>query len=158
MKIIDRLRKRPADTNVTSTGSSSHDEQEPPIAGYDRLGDKELSRRLHELSQVELAAVEEYERSHGQRAVVLDKLRFMRTREPLEGYDELTPAEISRQLDGADAATVKGVRDYERKFAGRREVLDETARVLPQAAESAGETRSREEKEARVSASIRAKG
>ena len=71
---------------------------------------------------------------------MLDKLRYMRGSEPLPGYDALTPEQIAEALAGADAETVKAVRDYERKFHGRRSVLDETARVLP---DSHGECRRR---------------
>lgn len=79
----------------------------------------------------------------------------MRSSEPFEGYDAMPPDQIKERLAGADSQGVKAVRDYERKFQGRREILDETARVLPQASESAGETKSREEKSARVRESMR---
>jgi hypothetical protein len=46
---------------------------------------------------------------------VLDKLRYMRGGEPLPGYDALTTEEIAKALAGAEAETVKAVRDYERK-------------------------------------------
>ena len=81
---------------------------------------------------------------------MLDKLRYMRGSEPLPGYDALTPEQIAEALTGADAETVKAVRDYERKFHGRRSVLDEAARVLPDSQASAGEERAREEKAALV--------
>jgi hypothetical protein len=42
------------------------------------------------------------------------------------------------------------VRDYERKFARRTQVLEEAARVLPTSPASAAEDRSREEKAARL--------
>ena len=65
--------------------------------------------------------METYERAHGNRPAVLEKLRYMRGTEPLPGYDALTPEQIAEALAGADAETVKAVRDYERKFhvAGR---------------------------------------
>jgi hypothetical protein len=119
-----------------------------PIPGYDQLDDKEVGDRLAQLSQVELAAVETYERAHESRPAVLNKLRYMRTSEPVPGYDTLTPEQIAQALAGADAQTVKAVRDYERKFRHRRSVLDEAARVLPGSRESAGEERAREDKAA----------
>ena len=121
-------------------------DDELPIPGYDELGDKEISDQLSELSQVELAAVEEYERAHKNRPAVLDKLRYMRTSEPLPGYDALTTEQIATELAGADAQTVKAVRDYERKFQHRQAVLTEAARVLPASPASAGEERAHEEK------------
>src|SRR5215211_179715 len=97
---------------------------------YDGLKEKEIAGELSRLSQVELATVEGYERAHEARPVVLDKLRYMRGSEPLPGYDALTTEQIAEALAGADAETVKAVRDYE-KVHRRQSVLDETARVLP---------------------------
>ena len=90
--------------------------------------------------------MEAYERSHADRPEVLAKLRYMRTTEPLAGYDTLSPEAIAVALADADSETVKNVRDYERKFRRRPEVMDETARVLPTAAPSAREVRDREAK------------
>ena len=87
-------------------------------------------------------------RAHAARPVVLDKLRYMRGRQPLPGYDALTTEQIAKALAGADAETVKAVRDYERKFQHRQSVLDEAARVLPSSQASAGEERAHEEKAA----------
>jgi hypothetical protein len=158
VSILDRLLNRspaagPADSG--SDGPHSADGEGLPIPGYDDLKADEVVKHLRDLSQVQLEAVEEYERSHEDRAPVLDKLRYMRSAEPLEGYDKLDADEVARALDGADAQLVKAIRDYERKFQKRRKVLDETARVLPDADESTRDAKSREEKEARVRASMR---
>jgi hypothetical protein len=126
----------------------SPDEHALPIPGYDQLKDKDVADRLSQLSQVALARVETYERAHAARPVVLDKLRYMRGSEPLPGYDELTTEQIAKALAGADAQTVKAVRDYERKFQHRQSVLDEAALVLPSARASAGEQRAGEAKAA----------
>jgi predicted ArsR family transcriptional regulator len=153
MKILQRLRNRSPRGDAGDPGSaeaSSRDADQLPIPGYDRLKDKEVTEHLSQLSQVELAAVETYERSHRGRPAVLDKLRYMRTSEPLPGYDALSPEQIVKALAGADAETVKAVRDYERKFGRRQQVLAEAARVLPAAPPSAGEDRARKEQEARV--------
>ena len=61
--------------------------------------------RLSRLTQVELAAVEAHERSHRERPVVLNRLRWLRGTEPLPGYDALEPDEIVRALADADQAT-----------------------------------------------------
>ena len=84
---------------------------------------------LSDHSQVELEAVETYERSHESREAVLDKLRYMRGSEPLPGYDALSVEEIVAALEEADLATIKKVRGYERKFANRPDVLEEVVRV-----------------------------
>jgi hypothetical protein len=83
---------------------------------------QEVIPRLSHLSQVELAAVEAHERSHRDRPVVLNRLRWLRASEPLPGYDALDSDEIIRALADADAATVKAVRSYERHHGDRREV------------------------------------
>lgn len=100
-----------------------------PFAGYDRLDARQVKDALSEHSQIELEAVEAYERSHDGRAAVLDKLRYLRGNEPFKGYDAQSGEEIVGALEGTDAATLKRVRGYERKFANRPAVLDEVARV-----------------------------
>ena len=153
MSILDRHRNRAPRAEAGDPGSAeapSRDGDPTPIPGYDQLDHKEVGARLRALSQVELTAVETYERSHGDRPEVLDKLRYMRGTEPLPGYDALSPGQIAEALVRADSQTVKAVRDYERKYRSRRHVLDETARVLPTAPASPGEERAREEKRARV--------
>jgi hypothetical protein len=119
-----------------------------PISGYDQLDEKQVSDRLSQLSQAELAVVEAYERAHENRPAVLEKLRYMRGSEPLPGYDALTTEQIAEALASADSETVRAVRDYERKFQHRGTVLDEAARVLPDSTASARETRATEAKAA----------
>jgi hypothetical protein len=150
MTFLEALRNRRsrASERGTQPETSSPDEQPLPINGYDQLGDKQINDQLSQLSQVELAAVESYERAHANRPVVLDKLRYMRGSEPLPDYDALTTEQIAKALAGADAETVKAVRDYERKFQHRQSVLSEAARVLPASQASPGEERAHEEKAA----------
>jgi hypothetical protein len=100
-----------------------------PFAGYDRLGDRQVIDGLCDHSQVELEAVDTYERSHKDRKPVLDKLRYMRGREPLPGYDAFSVEEIVTALEEADLATIKKVRGYERKFANRSQVLEAVVRT-----------------------------
>lgn len=108
-----------------------------PFAGYDRLDAAQVVNGLSDHSQVELEAVEKYERSHEDRDRVLDKLRYMRGREPMPGYDTLGSDEIVAALKQADLVTIKKIRSYERKFANRPDVLEEVDRVrhLRQASE-----------------------
>jgi hypothetical protein len=100
-----------------------------PFAGYDDLDDREVMQALSGHSQVELEAVESYERSHQERKPVLDKLRYMRQDEPLPGYDALSSEEVVSALKGADLPAIRRVRGYERKFANRRNVMEEVVRV-----------------------------
>ena len=151
-KLLDALRGRRPHNDTTDEASTAPEADGLPIPRYDKLDEKQIRARLDGLTQADLAAVETYERSHLDRRELLDKLRYLRMSEPLPGYDGLAPVQISEALAGADAQTVKAVRDYERKFAHRPEVMDEAARVLATAEESADQTRAREAREARVRA------
>jgi hypothetical protein len=152
MTVLDRIRNRPPHgaRDVDSPVPSAADGHEIPIPGYDDLDVKNVWARLTKLSQVELAAVETYERSHEDRPAVLDKLRYLRGSEPLPGYDALDGEGVGQALAGADTQSVKAVRDYERKFQRRRIVMDEVARVLPNSEASAEEERAREQQTALV--------
>jgi hypothetical protein len=158
MRILERLRNRSPHEEAgapDSAEASSADEQRLPIARYDQLDGKQVIPQLSQLSQIELTPVEAHERSHRNRPVVLNRLRWLRGREPLPGYDALDSDEIVRALADADAATVKAVRSYERHHRDRREVSAEAVRVLPTARASAGQDRAREDKAALVQAGIR---
>jgi hypothetical protein len=112
----DRLPRRAASDE--GRGSSTR---------YDRLDAKDVNAELHRHSQVELADIETHERSHKDRSVVLDKLRYLRGKEPLPGYDALDAEEASAALEGADPDTIRAVRGYERKFRRREPVLQALA-------------------------------
>lgn len=134
MTILTAIRDR--FSTRESSGLQSDDAQGDPVAeaplpfaGYDRLDARHVIDGLSEHSQIELEAVESFERSHQNRVPVLDKLRYMRGREPLPGYDALSVEEIVSALQEADLATINKVRGYERKFANRPGVLDEVVRV-----------------------------
>ena len=127
MTILSSLRDRLSTRDASRAGPAAT--ARLPFAGYDRLDDKEVVNGLSDHSQAELEAVEIYERSHQDREPVLDKLRFMRQREPLPGYDALSDEEIVSALPEADLATIKKVRGYERKFANRPAVVDEAVRL-----------------------------
>jgi hypothetical protein len=129
--LSERLSTRDASTETESAGGAAGPSAGArlPFAGYDRLDHRQVVRGLRDHSQIELDAVESYERSHKDREPVLDKLRYMRGREPLPGYDALSVKEILTALEEADLATIKKVRGYERKFGNRRDVLEEVVRV-----------------------------
>jgi hypothetical protein len=158
MKILDRLRNRrpPGEaSHPGSTKASTANERQLPLARYDQLDGKQVITLLSHLSQIELATVEAHERSHRNRPVVLNRLRWLRGSEPLPGYDALDSEEIVAALADADAATVKAVRSYERHHRDRPEVRAEVARVILTARASAGQDRAREEKAALVQAGSR---
>lgn len=114
-----------------SLGNQPDDNQggPAPFDGYDRLKPRDVKKGMANHSQDELAEMERYERANQGRASILDKLRYMRGRQPVEGYDQLSPEEIVKMLGDADVETIKKVRSYERKFANRPDVLEEVTRV-----------------------------
>ena len=156
MKLTERLGIRPrreAAADTTPLGDAPSAEG-LPIAGYDALGEKQVIAHFRELSQVELGEVEDYERSHRNRQPVLDKLRYMRSPEPVEGYDALASREVVRLLEDADAALVRAIRDYEGKFRRRHDVMSAAAQALPKAAANLGEQSRRDEKALRTRTGI----
>ncbi len=93
------------------------------IARYDKLTADEIVGKLNELSQIDLAKVDSYERKNQNRSTVLDKVTSLRGDEPWPGYDELSVAEVSSALDAANDERVKEVRSYERAHKNRAGVL-----------------------------------
>jgi hypothetical protein len=49
---------------------------------------------------------------------------------PIAGYDELTSGEVAERLQGLDPAQLRQLRDYERRNANRKSVLDAVAARL----------------------------
>jgi ferritin-like metal-binding protein YciE len=102
--------------------------QDLPIARYDQLTAEEISGRLSDLSQVDLAKVAVYERRKDNRSTVLDRVSSLQGNEPWPGYDELTVDQVRSALSDADEERVKRVREYERAHKGRTSVLEATER------------------------------
>jgi hypothetical protein len=100
------------------------------IAGYDKLTADEIIARLSELSQIDLAKVDSYERRHENRTTVLDRVSSLRGNEPWAGYDELTATDVQTALGEADDDRVKAVRAYERAHKARAGVLKAAEREL----------------------------
>jgi ferritin-like metal-binding protein YciE len=103
------------------------------IARYDSLTAEEIAQRLSELSQIDLAKVDAYERKHENRSTVLSRISTLRTSEPWPGYDELTVAEIGAVLSEGDDDRVQQVRRYEREHKNRSGVLQAADRELTNA-------------------------
>ena len=132
MSILNFLHRRPSDRGAHVGGAETDrvDDNQLPIPGYDRISNKHLIAELSNHSQAELAAIETYERSHKKRSPVFDKLRYLRGKEPLQDYDTLGVKEILAGLEGADMATLRRTRVYERKFQRRPDVLENVAAGL----------------------------
>jgi ferritin-like metal-binding protein YciE len=101
-----------------------------PIARYDALTADEVVAKLRDLSQVELAKVETYERRHEDRTTVIERIQTLRTREPWPGYDELTVEEITTALGKGTDTRARAARDYERAHKNRAGVLERAEREL----------------------------
>ena len=50
---------------------------------------------------------------------------------PIDGYDDLTAAQVTERLDGLTPAELRAVRDHERRNANRKSVLAAIDRKLP---------------------------
>ena len=89
------------------------------IARYDALTAEEIIARLSELSQIELAKIDSYERKNQNRVTVLGRITSLRGDEPWPGYDELTADEVQAVLAEGDEDRVNQTRSYERAHKNR---------------------------------------
>jgi ferritin-like metal-binding protein YciE len=103
------------------------------IANYDSLSAEEVQDKLSELSQIDLAKVNAYERKNQNRSTVTSRINSLQGDEPWPGYDELGVDEVRAVLSEGDETRVKAVRSYERKHKNRAGVLQATERELSNA-------------------------
>jgi len=103
------------------------------IARYDKLTADEILTKLSDLSQIDLAKVDSYERKHENRTTVLSKITSLRGNEPWPGYDELSAADIESVLGEGDDERAKETRSYERSHKNRAGVLKAAERDLANA-------------------------
>ncbi len=98
-------------------------EEDLAIARYDSLTAEEIVTKLAELSQIDLAKIDSYERKSHNRTTVLSRISALRRQEPWPGYDELTVAEIEAVIGEGDEQRTKEVVAYERAHKNRAGVL-----------------------------------
>ena len=103
-------------------------EEDLAIARYDSLTAEEILSKLPELSQIDLAKVDSYERKNDNRNTVLSRVAALQREEPWPGYDELTVAEIEAVIGESDEQRTKDVATYERAHKNRAGVLRSTQR------------------------------
>ena len=103
------------------------------IANYDSLSADEIQDKLSELSQIDLAKVNAYERKTQNRSTITGRIDSLQADEPWPGYDELGVDEVRAVLSEGDDTRVKAVRSYERKHKNRAGVLQATERELSNA-------------------------
>jgi ferritin-like metal-binding protein YciE len=108
-------------------------ESDLAIAKYDSLSADEILGKLAELSQVDLAKVNAYERKNQNRSTVTSRIDSLQANEPWPGYDELAVDEVRAVLSEGDDTRIKAVRTYERKHKNRAGVLQATERELSNA-------------------------
>ena len=108
-------------------------ESDLAIANYDSLSADEIQDKLAELSQIDLAKVNAYERKNQNRSTVTSRIDSLQADEPWPGYDELGVDEVRAVLSEGDETRVKEVRSYERKHKDRAGVLQATERELSNA-------------------------
>ena len=108
-------------------------ESDLAIPNYDSLSANEVQDKLTELSQVDLAKVDAYERKNQNRSTVTGRIDSLQAAEPWPGYDELGVDEVRAALSGGDESRIKAARSYERKHKNRAGVLEATERELSNA-------------------------
>jgi ferritin-like metal-binding protein YciE len=108
-------------------------ESDLAISNYDSLSADEVQDKLAELSQVDLAKVNAYERKNQNRSTVTSRIDSLQGDEPWPGYDELAVEEVRFVLSEGDDTRIKAVRSYERKHKNRAGVLQAAERELSNA-------------------------
>jgi ferritin-like metal-binding protein YciE len=108
-------------------------EDDLAIADYDDLNGDDIVAKLAQLSQIDLAKVDAYERKNSNRTTVLSRISTLRGDEPWAGYDELTAAEVQAVLSEGDDERAQQVRSYERAHKSRAGVLKAAERELSNA-------------------------
>ncbi len=100
------------------------------ISRYDSLTAEEITQKLADLSQIDLAKIDSYERKNENRTTILSRITSLRASEPWAGYDELTAAEVTSALSAGDDELAKTVRAYERAHKARAGVMKAAEREL----------------------------
>jgi ferritin-like metal-binding protein YciE len=108
-------------------------EEDLAIARYDTLTADEITAKLPDLSQIDLAKIDAYERKNQNRTTILSRVTSLRGAEPWAGYDELTAAEVIAVLSEGDDDRINAVRSYERAHKNRAGVLKAAERELANA-------------------------
>jgi len=108
-------------------------EEDLAIRNYSDLTAEEIIAKLPDLSQIDVAKVDAFERKNQNRTTVLNKISTLRGDEPWPGYDELNADEVKTALDEGDDDLAKKVVEYERAHKNRTTVLRAAERELAHA-------------------------
>ena len=105
-------------------------ESDLAISGYNSLSANDILEKLPELSQMDLAKVDAYERKNENRSTITSKIDSLQGDEPWPGYDELRVDEVRAVLSEGDEQRIKNARAYERKHKARAGVIQAAEREL----------------------------
>ena len=139
MTFLETIRNRRRPATVADSPEAASQELTDRFA---RLSERDAVAGLQQFNQAELAAIETFERSDRERQGVLNKLRYLRQREPVPGYDALEPDAIGEALSAHGTETIKAAREYENKLRRRPTALKAIDRAL-RASRGASATSSR---------------
>jgi hypothetical protein len=95
-----------------------------PIEGYEELPAQQIVARIPRLTQDELDRVRAYERENRNRATILQAIEPRMGELPIQGYDNMTAAEIVRRLGDLSKAELQLVRDYEARTKSRSTIQE----------------------------------
>lgn len=107
--------------------SQIQEQDDLPLANYDRQNAGAIAAKLRAFSQRELRRIGAYEAAHAKRAVILSRIAALSGAEPWAGYDEQNAATISAALEPSLAARVLV---YEREHKARTAVIEAASRAL----------------------------
>jgi hypothetical protein len=117
------------DARVETAGSASGRIAPPtaeqlPIEEYEELTAQQIVARVTRLTQDELDRVRAYERENRNRATILQAIEPRMGELPIQGYDNMTAAEIVRRLGDLSRAELQLVRDYEARTKSRSTIQE----------------------------------
>ena len=99
------------------------DESDLPIADYDKQSAEDIASRLKGFSQRELRLIDAYERKHGNRSTITDRVGKLLGEQPWAGYDEQDVDAVAAKLDTVDSDTARKAKSYERDRKDRAGVI-----------------------------------
>jgi hypothetical protein len=101
-----------------------------PIEDYDLKPVEVLMDEFHRLNRAELFRIENYERQHQNRGIVLESIRT-ELRGPMDGYDDLSEPEIVDQLDNYCSDDLEAIMNYERNHKRRKGIMEAINAIIP---------------------------
>ena len=123
MSISDCLRQVPGVAGAEGAVAGTFaNEADLPIADYDKQSAEAIASRLKGTSQRELRLIDAYERKHGNRATITDRVAKLLGDQPWAGYDEQDVDTVAAKLDTVDSDTARQVKRYERAHKDRASV------------------------------------